>query len=68
MCRFMEVREAHDKLLGFMKQQVEERRAEVRANISDGTVGRHDAFTMLVEANENEGKLKLSDDELVGSL
>ncbi|KAH9478750.1 Cytochrome P450 monooxygenase 124 [Psilocybe cubensis] len=63
--KFKEVREAHGKLLGFMKQQVAERRAEVRSNSSEG---RHDAFTMLVKANEDEGKLKLSDDELIGNV
>lgn len=64
--RMKEIREAHHKLLGFMKQQVEERRVEVRASLSEGSDGRHDAFTMLVKANEDEGKLKLSDEELVG--
>ncbi|PPQ91914.1 hypothetical protein CVT25_001285 [Psilocybe cyanescens] len=66
--KMKEIREAHHKLLGFMKQQVEERRVEVRASLSEGSGGRHDAFTMLVKANEDEGKLKLSDEELIGNV
>jgi len=64
-----EVLEADGHLMEFMKTQVKERKAEIgsaapRNAYLDTT--ETDAFTMLVEANENEGgKFKLDDEELV---
>lgn len=54
---------AHDQLAGFMQEQVEERRKELR----DGTGRRDDVCTRLVQANEDEeSKHRLNDEELVG--
>ena len=48
----------------FMKQQVAERRTELRGQTESSK--RRDIFTMLVKANENEsGKYRLDDEELV---
>lgn len=50
----------------FMHSQVAERKADIRARGSDGARRDNDAFTMLVQANEDEGgKFKLDDQELV---
>ena len=50
--------------MSFMQRQVEERRALVQ-NSKGADLGR-DAFTMLVEANEDEAaKYKLNNQELV---
>ncbi|KAG6917128.1 hypothetical protein DXG01_003794 [Tephrocybe rancida] len=66
--RFKEVREAHDQLMGFMRGQVSERKADISGH---GSVkgGKNDAFTLLVKANEDEAsKLKLDDQELIGNV
>ena len=48
----------------FMKQQVAERRTELRSQTESSK--RRDIFTILVKANENEsGKYRLDDEELV---
>ena len=64
-----EVYEADGYLMEFMKAQVKERKAEISSMAPGGRksgMTEIDAFTMLVEANEEEGgKLKLNDDELV---
>ena len=53
---------AHDQLSGYMHEQVEKRRQEVK----EGTSPRDDVFTRLVEASEEEeSKFRLTDDELV---
>lgn len=56
----------------FMEKQVAERREEIRAELADGNPkqGKKDVFSMLVKANEMEGKekLQLDDGELVSSL
>ena len=61
--------EADERLRDFMKVQVKERKAEVGSMVSsdrDVRTTEADAFTMLVEANEDEaGKFKLDDGELV---
>lgn len=50
--------------MSFMEMQVDQRKALVR-NSKGADMGR-DAFTMLVQANEDEaGKYKLSNQELV---
>lgn len=65
MSRIREIREAHDQLMGFMRGQVAERKAEIRGG-RNAASEKNDAFTMLVKANEDEaGKLKLDDQELV---
>ena len=56
--------EADGHLMEFMKTQVKKRRAEI-GSIAPSD-GKKDLFTMLVQANEDEGgKLKLDDEELV---
>lgn len=67
-----EVLEADNQLMEFMKSQVKERKAKIGSMApSDRKAGaaETDAFTLLVEANENEeGKFKLNDRELVRCL
>ena len=49
-----------------MKEQVAERKADIRAR---GSAGAKDAFSMLVQASEDEGgKYQLDDTELVCTL
>ena len=63
--RFREGLETKDRLLEFMKEQVVERKAYVNAG---GVVQASDAFSMLVEASENEeAKYKMDDTELVST-
>ena len=66
-----EIAEADDHLMEFMKTQVRERKAVIGSTApnesewKEGTI-QADVFTMLVRANEEEeGKLKLDDEELV---
>lgn len=62
--RFRTIRAASRQVMSFMQRQVEERRALVQ-NSKGADLGR-DAFTMLVEANEDEAaKYKLNNQELV---
>ena len=57
--------EARTKLKGFMKGQVDERKADIRAR---GSAGAKDAFSMLVKASEDEeGKYKLDVTELIST-
>ncbi|KAG6841505.1 hypothetical protein C0991_010363 [Blastosporella zonata] len=66
--RFKEVRQAHDQLAGFMRSQVLDRKANISGQNSVKGVN-HDAFTLLVKANEDEeSKLKLDDQELIGNV
>ncbi|KAF8903942.1 cytochrome P450 [Gymnopilus junonius] len=65
--RIQESNEAHEQLMHFMKTQVSERKAEIRSQ-AESVDNRHDAFTMLVKANEEEGKFKLDDQELIGNV
>lgn len=64
--------EAQDHLMAFMRAQVAERKRDLHAATEiDTDAGRKgkDAFTMLVKASEDEGgKLKLDDEELVRGL
>ena len=63
-----EILEADEHLMEFMKAQVRERKAVIGSMApSERKAGttQSDAFTMLVKANEEEGKLKLNDEELV---
>ncbi|GLB42782.1 putative cytochrome P450 [Lyophyllum shimeji] len=63
--RLREIGEAHDQLMGFMRSQVANRKAEISAHEST----KNDAFTMLVKANEDEStKLQLDDQELIGNV
>ncbi|GLB42270.1 putative cytochrome P450 [Lyophyllum shimeji] len=63
--RLREIGEAHDQLMGFMRSQVANRKAEISAHEST----KNDAFTMLVKANEEEStKLQLDDQELIGNV
>jgi hypothetical protein len=56
----------------FMRRKVAERKAEMKELVVNGELesGKHgmDVFSTLVKANEMEGKLKLSDEELVSWL
>ncbi|KAH0580883.1 hypothetical protein H2248_012042 [Termitomyces sp. 'cryptogamus'] len=66
--RFKKVREAHEQLMGFMRSQVADRKADISDHGSDKE-GRNDAFTLLVKANEDEAsKLQLDDQELIGNV
>lgn len=59
------MREAHQQLANFMREQVAERKAEIHGQ-DQVSKTKDDAFTMLVRANEDEsGKLRLDDQELV---
>ncbi|CAA7270197.1 unnamed protein product [Cyclocybe aegerita] len=63
-----ETREANDQLMAFMQDQVEQRKADIRSKVL-GKETAADAFTMLVEANEDEAtKHKLDDVELIGNV
>ena len=61
--------EADEYLMEFLKAQVKERKAEIGSRAEGerkADTNQSDAFTMLVEANEDEGaKFKLDDGELV---
>ena len=60
--------EADEHLMEFMKTQVMERKAvigSIAPNERKAGTTQTDIFTMLVKANEDEGKLKLDDEELV---
>ena len=61
-----EIIEADEHLIEFMKTQVRERKEVIGSKALGERKAGDDAFTMLVEANEDEaGKLKLDDEELV---
>ena len=64
-----EIVEADKHLMEFMKAQVRERKAvigSIAPSEQKASTTQTDAFTMLVEANEDEGgKFKLDDEELV---
>ncbi|KAJ7158318.1 cytochrome P450 [Mycena crocata] len=63
--RFRTARMARDRLVGFMQDQVTERKAEVAA----GGETRADAFTLLIKANQDESsKYQLDDTELIGNV
>ena len=52
--------------MNFMQKQVAERKADIRSQGSADSAQDTNAFSMLVEASENEeGKFKLDDSELV---
>jgi hypothetical protein len=71
MDRLRELRTAHAVTTKFMRDQITKRRAEMRSDAADGAEGEselNDVFSMLVRANELEGKLKLDDQELVSDL
>ncbi|KJA20056.1 hypothetical protein HYPSUDRAFT_68834 [Hypholoma sublateritium FD-334 SS-4] len=58
--------EAQTELRGFMREQVAERKADIRAR---GSAEASDAFSMLVKASEDEeGKYRLDDTELIGNV
>ncbi|KAF8068982.1 cytochrome P450 [Lyophyllum atratum] len=66
--KFRQSREAHDQLMGFMRGQVANRKAEISGHES-AKPSNNDAFTMLVKANEDEtSKLQLDDEELIGNV
>jgi len=54
-----------------MLAQIASKKAKIHAQAVAGTLdegGDNDVFTMLVKANEDEAKVKLSDDELVSKM
>jgi len=64
-----EIFEADKHLMEFMKTQVKERKAEIGSMAPGSRKSETDAFTMLVEANEDEGaKFRLDDEELIGNI
>ncbi|KAF9529863.1 cytochrome P450 [Crepidotus variabilis] len=65
--RFRKLHEAHEQIGEFMKAQVAQRKEQYSLKGADA-MG-HDIFSTLVKANEEEGgKLKLEDSELVGNV
>ena len=54
--------------MAFMRSQVAERKAEITSGYSSITERGNDIFTMLVKANEDEGKYQLNDQELIGNV
>ena len=66
--RLQESKEAHEQLMAFMRSQVAERKADITSGSSSPTKGGNDIFTMLVRANEDEGKFQLNDQELIGDV
>ena len=62
---------AHKELDSFMREQIQERKEELRG--TDGKTGREDVFSMLIRANEADDEdmgskhQVLSDEELVRS-
>jgi len=67
--RFKEINEAQEQLMGFMRSQIAEHKAEIALGSSSIKEGRNDVFTMLVRANEDEGgKFQLDDQELIGNV
>jgi hypothetical protein len=63
-----EIVEADEHLMEFMKAQVKDRKAVIGSIApSERKAGttQTDVFTMLVKANEDEGKFKLDEEELV---
>ncbi|KAG6909423.1 hypothetical protein DXG01_000576 [Tephrocybe rancida] len=65
---FSKIRRATEAFTGFMKREIAARSEEVRSG-SEFSDQRADMFTMLVRANEQEtGKLKLSDQEVIGNV
>ncbi|CAK5261847.1 unnamed protein product [Mycena citricolor] len=59
------VRTAHDIFLQFMRFQIDARKEMVR----ESEVNEKDAFTMLIQANEDEaGKNQLDESELIGNI
>jgi len=67
-----EIAEADEHLMEFMKSQVRDRKVVIGSTApSERNTGttQTDAFTMLVEASEDEGgKFKLDDEELIGNI
>ncbi|KAF8816637.1 cytochrome P450 [Phlegmacium glaucopus] len=65
-----ETLKADEHLMEFMKTQVKERKAEIGSMaLGNASTTETDAFTMLIEANEdNDGKFKLDDEELIGNV
>jgi len=67
LAKFRQARAAFRQVMSFMETQVDQRKFLVR-NSKGADLGR-DAFTMLVQANEDEaGKYKLSKQELIGNV
>lgn len=66
--RLRDTFEAKRELLKFMQEQVTERKSDARARESGESIGKSDAFSMLVEASENEeAKFQLDDSELAST-
>ncbi|KAF8815129.1 cytochrome P450 [Phlegmacium glaucopus] len=65
-----ELSTADESVMEFMKTQVKERKAEIGSMaLGKPSTTETDAFTMLIEANEdNAGKFKLDDEELIGNV
>ncbi|KAF9004600.1 cytochrome P450 [Cyathus striatus] len=58
---------AADQLEEFLKIKAREKQAEFRSE-TDAKNYRKDVFTLLVRANEESGKNKLTDEELIGNM
>ncbi|KAK7463034.1 hypothetical protein VKT23_007617 [Stygiomarasmius scandens] len=67
--KFRHARQAYSELEGFMRDQVAQRRAAYQDNKSSSESESSDAFSLLVQANEDsESKYKLDDKELTGNV
>ncbi|KJA21399.1 hypothetical protein HYPSUDRAFT_42040 [Hypholoma sublateritium FD-334 SS-4] len=67
--RFRELNEANKEIMEFMQKQVADRKADIRSQGCTDSAQDTNAFSMLVEASENEkGKFKLDDSELIGNV
>jgi len=67
--KFRRMKTAYQELMNFMKGQVAERKILVQKSRTEDLGLEKDVFTMLVQANEDEGaKYKLDNNELIGNV
>ncbi|TFK37019.1 cytochrome P450 [Crucibulum laeve] len=62
---FSKAKQASEALNQFLYSQAAQKKYEVHSNSSQS---RSDLFTLLVEANESQGKLSLEDSEVIGNM
>lgn len=63
MHRLQEYYRARETLSEYMAKQIADRKDEIHGEV-EGAAKRQDVFSLLVRANEDNGKLKLDDSEL----
>ncbi|KAJ6514759.1 cytochrome P450 [Mycena vulgaris] len=64
--RLNNIETAYTSLAEFMTGLIRSRRGELAAEGKDGA-GRKDLFRLLIRASEGEGKLRMTDEELIGN-